>query len=260
MSDHDLDPDLSDVFRSLYGGEDWAFDDDEPSEALVPDVEVVERDLELTDQRYTREYFRSNLDSLLDHRTGSTSRIYPAVRTFNTIVSSTEPIPSGPSGCYAPYSHLSLLNRLQTYTTSTFSTHPPPLSPVTLALHGWRNDGRETLTCDACQGSWNLLALEEIRDGNVRAEVARRLGKGLQTRHLPSCPWRAKRTPDDVYATIRTSLHPLALQSLAALVNSLEPNVPPGLRYISPLVSVLERACRLTLVPDPGIHTRHTSC
>ena len=195
---------------------------------ITGDDEVIDSSLETTtlDKRYTRvsapalsmptestqsltdacsqEYFTRALDSLLHHRPPPL-RIYPSASTPPlSIITSTDPIPQTPRG-YAPYSYLSLLDRLRTYTPSSFSSFPEPLSALNLALSGWRAEPRDTLICGSCQASWTLKTLHGIRDGKIRDEVACRLGEGLGERHMRGCPWRFKAPTSESLATYFSS-------------------------------------------------------
>lgn len=59
---------------------------------------------------------------------------------------------------YNPYSTVSYLSRLRTFTLPTYPTKPSPsLSPQACAQAGWFNrGGKDRLVCEVCQKAWRV--------------------------------------------------------------------------------------------------------
>jgi len=57
--------------------------------------------------------------------------------------------------------------------------------------------GRYELACGCCGGKVSVKGLEEIKDGGVRREVGRRLGRGIKGKHGVGCPWRVRDCPGE---------------------------------------------------------------
>ena len=153
---------------------------------------------------FPQKRFFASLDNLIYPSAYSTSSpkrrsIYrdPHPNSPPLVYPSTSPLPLLPSpAIYAPFSPLALLSRLRTFTPSTYSPfHPTELTPLIVARTGWINVGREKLTCGYCGVSWDLKGLEDIKDIKIKAEVARRLGRGVEDRHAKGCAWRIRSTP-----------------------------------------------------------------
>ena len=139
----------------------------------------------------------ATLDLLLNPTPSSKRRIYPPITNSPLIYTSSQFLPALPDPkLYAPYAPLALLSRLRTFQPSTYApSHPPALSPPTVSLNGWLNEGHERLKCGRCSADCSLAGLAEIRDEKVRAEVGRRVGAAMTERHAKGCAWRVRNSP-----------------------------------------------------------------
>ncbi|KAK8864692.1 hypothetical protein IAR55_001944 [Kwoniella newhampshirensis] len=290
------DPDLRDVFRLLYAGDEWTFSDDEaedhdaspaspsievephpPLDSIAPDmeVEIVDSALSTSDDRgeqsdrYSKKRIFDSLNSLfLNSQPDSKKRrIYqtpplPPLITAVSIVSSSQPFPHLPNPTvYQPYSPLALLARLMTFQPYSYSSlYPEPLSPLRAALNGWICEKKQGLKCGICKAEWGLGGFEEIRDEKVRNEVARRLGKGFESRHAEGCAWRIRRSPDELFDRLRHLLHPLLSSSLAPLAERLstECSLSDLIRRTSPINEKRLSSLVASLTPHLSAYTHES--
>ena len=98
---------------------------------------------------------------------------------------------------FQPFSLSLLLQRLSTFSMSTYSTKPAAcaaLGPVALAMRGWMHTSgreRDVLTCATCQAEWKA----EVRGGlsdMEREQAWKTVEESIQSRHLAWCPWRLR--------------------------------------------------------------------
>ena len=128
------------------------------------------------------------------------TRIYTPSRGSSAVDPSNTPIPDLPSSsAYQPYSPLTLLSRLRTFHPSTYSPSlPAQLGPEHVALYGWTNRGRQSLTCGACSAVWDLSGADGILDEGIRSEVGKRLVRAMTMMHKKGCPWRVRASPREL--------------------------------------------------------------
>ncbi|WWC88999.1 uncharacterized protein L201_003916 [Kwoniella dendrophila CBS 6074] len=259
------DEDLRDVFRLLYADEEWTFTSDDedqeekhpPLNSLIPEIDLStvesqiigtghddEEDTEVisTKEKYTRKRFLDALDSLLYSPsslggTNKKARIFPLPKKHDEgnhgIILSTQPIPKLPNNRqygqeYLPFSPLSLLSRLRSYEihSYTFFDQNQYLSPIKSSLNGWINTKKDNLFCNSCKSNVNFNGLDEIKDLKIKQEVIRRLSKNLISSHKKDCPWRIRKSPDELYHQLRNLLHPLISSNLHPLSAALDKSIP----------------------------------
>ncbi|WWC62221.1 uncharacterized protein I303_104816 [Kwoniella dejecticola CBS 10117] len=217
------------------------------------DVEIENEGLQST-AKYSRKRFFDALDSLLSSSPSISpskkARIYIPTSTqlnsSSSIILSTQPIPSVPSpNTYAPYSPLALLARLRTFQSYSYPLDSVHLSPIKAALHGWVNAARHTLRCGSCKSILSLKGLDDIPSEVVREEVSKRLSRGFESSHKVNCPWRIRKSPDELYDQLRNSLHPLISSNILPLSTALRQSIPSlssSIHLISPLTPTQELA------------------
>lgn len=101
----------------------------------------------------------------------------------------------GPSSStYQPFSLPQLLNRLSTFSRSTYTIsteNNPSFCPLNMALHGWLQDDHTTqdeVVCITCRSQWNVRQQHINDDGKVQQESR----EALQASHLTFCPWKLR--------------------------------------------------------------------
>ncbi|KAJ9091043.1 hypothetical protein QFC19_009280 [Naganishia cerealis] len=123
-----------------------------------------------------------------------------------------------PTTQYSPFSTVSYLSRLQTFTLPTYPTKPSPLiSPQACAQAGWINHGgKDRLVCEVCHKAWRVqLPSKELTGGitlstEMKLKYIQLLAKQLVLAHTPSCPWRIAESLVSPVATMSSHLAPLA--------------------------------------------------
>lgn len=98
---------------------------------------------------------------------------------------------------FQPFSLALLLERLATFSISTYSSKPEEcrkLDPVNLAMQGWRHASgkeRDVMTCLTCQAEWKA-SVEGIVDQKDRIAAWKQIDDSVPSKHLHWCPWRLR--------------------------------------------------------------------
>jgi hypothetical protein len=101
------------------------------------------------------------------------------------------------SNTYQPFSLPLLLERLSTFSVSTYSTKPDSckrLGPVALAGQGWKHSiGRERdfISCVTCQAEWRAAIANDISP-KEREAAWKGADEAVGSKHLHWCPWRLR--------------------------------------------------------------------
>lgn len=101
------------------------------------------------------------------------------------------------SASFQPFSLSLLLERLATFSISTYSSKPGEcrkLDPVTLAMQGWKHSSgkeRDMLTCATCQAEWKAAIPAEVNQRD-RIVAWKEVDDSVPSRHLHWCPWRLR--------------------------------------------------------------------
>jgi hypothetical protein len=97
-------------------------------------------------------------------RTSSTTAT-PAKRNRQRSSPIAPPHP-GTHPAYNPFSVISYLSRLRTFSLTTFPTKPPALSPQACAQAGWIHEGgKDRLFCRVCQNAWRVEVPGDVVGG-----------------------------------------------------------------------------------------------
>lgn len=80
--------------------------------------------------------------------------------------SPTAPLHHGTHPAYNPFSALSYLSRLRTFSLTTYPSKPPALSPQACAQAGWIHEGgKDRLFCRVCQNAWRVEVPGDVVGG-----------------------------------------------------------------------------------------------
>ncbi|PWN35671.1 uncharacterized protein FA14DRAFT_160718 [Meira miltonrushii] len=117
------------------------------------------------------------------------------------------------SSTYRPFSLDMLLERLSTFSISTYSNKPDAarlLSPLGMASNGWihgAGQGRDEVSCVTCAAAWKVEAPSNSTSKEEQATVWKEKEKDVREKHEEWCPWRIRSCSPSLYkAPIRSVL------------------------------------------------------
>lgn len=117
------------------------------------------------------------------------------------------------SSTYRPFSLDMLLDRLSTFSISTYSNKPDSarlLSPLGMASNGWRHgegQGRDEVMCVTCAAAWKVEAPSTSTPREEQATAWKEKEMNVREKHEEWCPWRIRSCSPSLYkAPIRSVL------------------------------------------------------
>lgn len=101
-------------------------------------------------------------------------------------------IPSSPikQSTFAPWDRFSLSARLLSFRKYFNHSLESPINALTLSRYGWQYRGQNTIECIHCHEQ--LVILVDTRVPEAYAELERRYGDMVVSRHRNTCPWVSK--------------------------------------------------------------------
>ncbi|KAF8529869.1 C3HC zinc finger-like-domain-containing protein [Gautieria morchelliformis] len=136
---------------------------------------------------------------------------------------------------YSPGSTEAFLQRLSTYSFSTYSSKPPQIDAVAASKAGWANEGgKDRLYCSICRVGWVVAGRGGLNKDAANSLVEKQR-QSLVEMHKEGCPWRVRQCDPLVYRIPLKSPTNLARQIIARAAE-LEP-ILEGIAIRHPLSS-----------------------
>lgn len=117
------------------------------------------------------------------------------------------------SSTYRPFSMDMLLERLSTFSISTYSNKPDSarlLSPLGMASNGWlhgESQERDEVVCVTCAAAWQVEVPLGSASNEEQATLWKTKEKDVREKHEEWCPWRIRSCSPSLYkAPIRSVL------------------------------------------------------
>ncbi|KAJ8047005.1 NIPA-like protein [Holothuria leucospilota] len=112
---------------------------------------------------------------------------------------------SKPSVTVTPLNKENFLQRVDTYSTSTWFAKPLELSPLQCARYGWQNIDVDTLCCVSCKEVL-YVSLPQPWQKEEYSSACDKVREQLQSAHGKICPWSGSPSPDS-FVTISMANH-----------------------------------------------------
>lgn len=117
------------------------------------------------------------------------------------------------SSTYRPLSLDMLLERLSTFSISTYSNKPESarlLSPLGMASNGWRHgegQGRDEIVCVTCTATWKVEVSSRSTTKEEQTSLWIEAEKDVREKHKEWCPWKIRSCTPSLYrAPVRSVL------------------------------------------------------
>ena len=120
-----------------------------------------------------------------------------AIAAETSSAASSKPSPSSPASSAAfcrPYSHESFLQRVSSFSISTWFAKPASISALQCARYGWTNTAVDMLSCPSCAQSLCCRIDPQLNEASAES-LGQRYAQQLTSAHLDLCVWKENPSP-----------------------------------------------------------------
>jgi C3HC zinc finger-like len=95
---------------------------------------------------------------------------------------------------FRPWNKSDFLDRVQTFSTSSWFAKPLCISPLQCARFGWVNVDFDMIECPACHVT-QCFTISPVLEGEHLEKAAQEYAAQLPSSHKPTCPWNGSACP-----------------------------------------------------------------